>query len=288
MNQAIWGILSALSLGTADFLARYSSRAVGADRALFGVFIVSCVVLSGYMALDGRAVPTDLGRIWLPVLFGALTTFAMLLLYQALALGPITLAAPIVAAHPALVVVFAVVLGSRPDIVQWLAIAATMAGAVIVARYADTTSESHERTAPAIPASRTIVVASGACVAYAGMVIAGQHAVPVYGDLETIWIGRFVSLLTLLALLLVRGRSPSVPVRLWLLLGIQGTLDAAGFLFLLKGSDGAFAEIAAVVSACFGAVTILLALVILKERMTVQQWFGVLVIFAGVAALSSH
>ncbi len=287
MNQAIWGILSALSLGTADFLARYSSRAVGADRALLGVFIVSCLVLTGTMVLEGRAVPTDLEQIWLPVLFGALTTLAMLLLYEALALGPISLAAPIVAAHPALVVVFAVMLGSRPDAVQWLAIAATMAGAVIVARYADTASEGDDRTALA-PASRTIVVASGACVAYAGMVIAGQHAVPVYGDLETIWIGRFVSLLTLLALLLVRRRSPSVPVKLWLLLGIQGTLDAAGFLFLLKGSDGAFAEIAAVVSACFGAVTILLALVILKERLTVQQWFGVLVVFVGVAVLSSR
>ncbi len=288
MNQALWGLLSALSLGTADFLARYSSRAVGADRALFGVFVVSCLVLTGTMILDGRALSVDLAHLWLPVLFGALTTLAMLLLYQALALGPISLAAPIVAAHPALVVVFAVLLGSRPDALQWLAIVATMVGALIVARYADHEAETVDGGAASGPISRTIVVASGACVAYAAMVIAGQHAVPVYGDLETIWVGRFVSLVTLLALLLVRRQSPTVPVRLWLLIGVQGSLDAAGFLFLLKGSDGEFAEIAAVVSACFGAVTILLALIILRERLTLRQWFGVLIVFAGVAVLSSR
>ena len=41
MDPALWGAVTALSWGTADFIARYTSRAMGTAVALTGVLIVS-------------------------------------------------------------------------------------------------------------------------------------------------------------------------------------------------------------------------------------------------------
>lgn len=46
MNPALWGGLRALSLGTADVAARFSSRALGHASALFGMLAVGAVVLT--------------------------------------------------------------------------------------------------------------------------------------------------------------------------------------------------------------------------------------------------
>lgn len=64
---------------------------------------------------------------------GVAVTVANPLLYRGLARGPISIVAPIVASHPALVVALSVVMGSRPDAVhtkdQWGAMVVTLAGA---------------------------------------------------------------------------------------------------------------------------------------------------------------
>ncbi len=48
-----------------------------------------------------------------------------------------------------------------------------------------------------------------------------------------------------------------------------------------------FAEITAVIGSLFGAVTVLLARVFLKEQMSKFQWAGILLIFSGVASLTA-
>ena len=45
MNPALWGGICALNLGVADFLARFSSRAIGASSALLGMLLVGFATL---------------------------------------------------------------------------------------------------------------------------------------------------------------------------------------------------------------------------------------------------
>ncbi len=47
MNPALWGVLSSLSPGTADFMARYSSRAIGETSAFLGVLVVGSIIMCG-------------------------------------------------------------------------------------------------------------------------------------------------------------------------------------------------------------------------------------------------
>jgi drug/metabolite transporter (DMT)-like permease len=77
-------------------------------------------------------------------------------------------------------------------------------------------------------------------------------------------------------------------LRWWPFLGAQGLLDAGGYLALFAGSTGEGQAIAAVAGSGFGAVTVLLACLVLKERMSLLQWLGIALVFGGVAVLAGQ
>jgi drug/metabolite transporter (DMT)-like permease len=286
MDTVALGALSAVSLGSADFIARFTSRQFGAASGLLGVLVLSALVLTAYLAFVGFPTRWPLGSAWLLVAYGMATALATLLLYEALARGPVTIAAPIVSAHPALIVGSATVLGNPSGPIQLLAIAATIGGAVITARF--TTETSLDRSAGA--ARGAVAIATAACICYAALVVFGQKATLIYGDLQTVWGGRIVAILTILPLIYflpVRERGPGPLSRIMLpLLALQGVLDIGGHLLLFAGSQGAQPQIVAVVASSFGAVTTLFGFFILRERVSLPQWSGIVLVFVGVAVLS--
>ncbi len=134
----------------------------------------------------------------------------------------------------------------------------------------------------------TVTIAGCSSLAYAVLILASQAAVPIYGELQKIWVGRLISFAAIVLLFAVRADRPRLEARWWPLLAAQGLLDAGGFLFLFHGSHGPHPEIAAVAASTFGAVTTLLARVVLREAISALQWCGIVLVFAGVALLSAH
>lgn len=286
MNPALWGGVCALNLGVADFLARFSSRAIGASSALLGMLLVGFATLSLWALVMSPPLVWAPAFLWLVALNGAATTVMTLLLYWGLARGPVSVVAPIVASHPVLVVAFWVLLGHRPSAIQWIAMLVTVTGVVIVARSAERFESQLHTSGSALRV--TVWIALGSALAYAALVIAGQAAVPVYGEFQTLWLGRSVSLAAILLIFLVRRERPRLPMKWWPLLGAQGLLDAFGYLSLFAGSRGEASEVAAVTASTFGAVTTLLAHFVLRESITVLQWIGIAMVFAGVAVLTAY
>lgn len=284
MNPAIAGALCALALGSADFAGRFSTRTLGAPSAWLGTLVAGTIVLTAWIVLTDAPLTWSVEGLPYVAANGVATTIMTLLLYKALARGPVSVAAPIVGSHPVLVVAFWVAFGARPSAIQWLAMAATILGAVIVARSAEEQTASHDRSGLRI----TIALATASCLAYAVLIISGQAAAPHYGPLETLWLGRLSSLATVLAVFLFARCAPTLPIRWWPFLGAQGLLDAGGYLALFAGSTGEGQTIAAVAGSGFGAVTVLLARLILKERMGLLQWSGIVLVFAGVAVLAGQ
>lgn len=284
MNPALWGSLCAFSWGGADFTARFTGRALGHESGLFGMLLVGSVVLSLWVGLAGPPLVWDMSMLWLVLVCGAFTMVATMLLYLGLARGPVTIVSPIVASYPALVVVFWVLVGVRPSALQWAAMALAMAGVMVVARCAETFEEPGVMSRDHL--RRTVLIALASSVCFAVVVISGQAAVPTYGELQTLWISRLVSLALLALLFVVRRKAPRLDRRWWLLLVLQGLLDAGGYLTLFAGSHGAGSELAAVAASAFGAVTVLLARLFLREAMSWRQWGGVIMVFVGVGTLS--
>ncbi len=284
MNPARWGLATALSWGSADFIARFTGRALGHQTALLGMLGVSAVILSLIFWHSGVPLIRDPSGWWLILLTGVGLTTATLLLYWGLVRGPVTVVAPIAGSYPALNVALAVALGARPNALDWAAMAAVMAGVIVVARAARSFEDPAGTTRQQL--RFTIGLALGAALSFAVTIAIAQQASHLYGELQTVALSRWVSLAACGLLLLVRREAPRMPVRWWPWIGLQGLLDGGAYVALLAGSQGPGAEIAVVVGSGFGAVTVLLARVVLREAMTWAQWAGIATIVAGVAVLS--
>lgn len=285
MNAALFGSISAIGLGSADFMGRFSSRAIGHHNALLGILLASTALVSLWIWGADTQMVWDVRGYWLVVINGVATTVMTLLLYLGLARGPVSVVAPIVASHPVLVLLFYCVIGGvRPGMIEWAAMAVTIAGAAIVARRAekrdagDTCSHRKFR--------KTLLIAVLSSIAYAILVVSGQAAAPIYGEVQTLWMGRLVSLATLILIFAGRRRVPVLPVRWWPFLTVQGLLDSGGYVALFAGSQGANAEAAAVTASTFGVITVLLAWIILRENINGPQWLGIVLVFGGMAILS--
>ena len=284
MNPAILGTFAALSWGGGDFIARFTGRALGQSSALFGMLLVGSVAQTIYVLVTGLPIGGDWGGLWLLILSGASVTLGTWTLYLGFIRGPITIVSPIVASYPALVVAAAVVLGARPSLLQWAAMAWVMVGVLMVARATRQLENMADYTRPAL--RRTVLIAVFSSICFALAVSAGQHAVPFFGEVQTTWLTRLISLVVLLPVFFLPGERLFLPVRWWPALIAQGCMDTGAYLAVFAGAAGPGGEIAAVVAAGFGAVTVLLARFILKEPMTAMQWMGLALIVSGSAVLA--
>lgn len=117
----------------------------------------------------------------------------------------------------------------------------------------------------------------------------GQAAVPVFGEVETVWLARVFGLITIFSLYLWNAwRSAKAPLPAnWLpLFGLMGFLDVAALGTIVAAGNLPDPAFATVVSSAFSAVTVLLARVFLKEAISPAQLGGMALIFGGVAALA--
>lgn len=285
LSPGLWGSFTALGWGTSDFIARFTGRAAGHQSALFGMLLTGSAALTLIVFITGTKLTWAPGGLWLLAASGLCIMLATLWLYRGLAAGPISIVSPIVGAYPALVVLLAVIFGARPSLLHWGAMAVTMAGVVVVARTAESFEETGKRSRGEL--RTTVIVSLLSAAGFALGVFTAQAAVPVYGNLQTIWVSRIVSLACLILVFLGQRARPVIPAAWWPLVALQGMIDTSGYLFLYQGSLGEDAEIAAVTASAFGAVTTILARVFLHERMPLLQWVGIVLIFAGVAVLSA-
>ena len=313
MTPGLWGALSAVSWGTCDFLARFTGRAAGYVNALLGMLFASSLFLSLWIVLSGADLVWASSSVVLLVFAGVCSLIGYLFLYWAFTRGPVSVAAPIAGSYPALVVLIAVVMGSRPSALQWAGTAIILTGVVIVARGGVETAgaeggaasppgalQARAQDAPGaaqafalriVPAKRgTVIAAALSALAWAFMISATQEVAPTVGSLETIWLPRVVALGLLAATLglrWARGRPrPTVPGRWWPVIAVQAGLDVAGYYTLYTAATGPNPEIAAMASSAYYVITVLLGRIVLKERISLLQVGGIALVFGGVVLLS--
>jgi drug/metabolite transporter (DMT)-like permease len=251
---------------------------------VLAVTVAGFIVLGAWLLLDGATISIVWPSLWLVAVSGVFFTLGTLALYAALALGPMSIVAPIAGSFPALAMIFAVVQGARPSITQWLAIGAVMAGVAIVSR-----SGGHYEASGAVPPGKLKSVLGLAFVAsfcFALSLASGQVAAPIFGEVETVWLARSFGLITIGALHLWLSPGAPLPVRWLPLLGLMGCLDVAALGSIVAAGNLPDPAFATVVSSAFSAVTVILARVILKEPISPAQLGGIALIFGGVVALA--
>jgi drug/metabolite transporter (DMT)-like permease len=284
MNSALLGLVAALSWGVHDFLARFPSRAVGPIPTVLAVTVAGLIALSLWLLIGGSGIGIVWPELWLVAVTGVFFTLATLALFAALALGPIAIVAPIAGSYPALAMIMAVAQGARPSALQWLAIMGVMVGVLIVSRSGGRYENSGELQPGKLKTVLGLAFLASFCFAVA--LTAGQAAVPIFGDAETVFLARLFGLLTIGALYLRRSPGAPLPGRFLPLFALMGCLDVGALGTITAAGNLPNPEFATVVSSAFGAVTVLLARAFLKEPITASQLAGMVLIFGGVAALA--
>jgi drug/metabolite transporter (DMT)-like permease len=284
MNAALLGLVGALSWGVHDFLARFPSRKLGPTNTTFLVTAAGLVALSLWVLLDGTPGHIVWASSWLAAVAGIFSALATLALFTALTLGPVSIVAPIAGAFPAPALLFAVIAGVRPTMIEWLAMAAVLAGVALVSQ----SGERHQAAGAIAPGMLKSVVGFSllAGFSFAVSLTAGQAGAPVLGSIETAWLARVVALVTIALVYLKPSVKWQQPGRWLPFLSLMGALDVLALTTIIAAGHMPNPAIATVVASAFSAVSVVLARVVLKEIIVPIQLVGMVMIFGGVAVLT--
>ena len=281
---ALLGILSALSFGIGDFLARFSSREVGFKNSLFWMLVVGAIfyLILFYFFGDGlNPNPIGLSNSFLS---GILIMFGLLCLYRGIQMGPVSIVAAITASNPLIIFLIRYALGSEPTLLQWLSTLVVISGAILVSFSANSFQESLGLTKKQIKES--VIISFMASITLALGLIFSQEATNTLEPLETVIYIRFFSLLGISSILLFTKSKITLTKKAIPILFFQGILETSGYFCLVSAYIFDKASIAVVISSGFGLVTIILARLILKEQISKLQSVGIFLTFLGVFGLT--
>jgi len=278
MFSIAMGCLSALSIGIADFIASQSSERIGAARALAGILLVSSIMLTAIMfvisGFEGLLVVENVKFIIMACLHGVTMAIALLLFFYAISVGKVSVVAPIIAAHPVVIVLFFATKGDYLLTAQLISIALTLLGVGLVAATNVSSAPDREVTKRYEKWQIVVLISIISSIVYNATIIFLQNAAQGITDLQVLWFGRCIGLFTVSAVLFAQKKTLFPPTRKWrLFFVIYGSLDSGGLLFILFGTNGNIGDaLTAVVSSTFPIVTIALAWIFMKERLSRQQF----------------
>lgn len=273
---------SSLCWGLADFLGGLQSRARPLVTVLLIAQIAAVAIGIAFVAGSGDPFP-DLGPAALATGAGVAGCAALAAFYRGLAIGTMSIVAPVSATGAAVPVLVGLAIGERPGGIQVAGIAVAMAGIVLAAREPGGGSSAH--SARVVRAS--LWLAGLAALGFGTFFVLIERATELGGAPWSLLLVRAgeVGLLGALALAM-RPAMPSSPRDAAPLLAI-GTLDFAATAFFALATERGLLSVVAVVGSLYPAVTVVLARVVLAERVARSQELGVLLTLAGVAAISA-
>jgi drug/metabolite transporter (DMT)-like permease len=303
----ILGLTGAVSWGAADFAARFASRRVGAYRTLFFMQFFGFLALSVYLkSTSGFSHGIAPGsHPWaMAVAAGLLNVLASLALYHSFEHGTLSIVGPVSSSYPALTVALSLVSGERIHAVRAAGLAVTLLGVILAATsFAQSKSTTAEKDAqhaspnhasPNRAANSRAHLSTGVgwaiCAALGFGVLfwfLGFHVVPAVGSAVSVWVMRLTALVSLTLAAAPTGQTLKLPHgKVWWLLLAVGILDTAAFVANNAGLSTGQVSVVSVLASLYGACTVLLAWIFLRERLERSQWLGIILIFIGIVLVS--
>jgi drug/metabolite transporter (DMT)-like permease len=284
------GLLTAIGWGGADFTARFSTHRIGTLRTMFYMQFTGFLLLTISMRwLGGWGHLTD-GSGWQPwawgFLAGLLNACATLSLYRAFEIGKMAVVAPLSASYPALTLILSWFGGDHLSVARVAGILLILSGVVVVAGGEHAPAENSAQ--PVKTNTRGIGWAIAASVGFGLLFwLLGIRVVPRVGAIQAVWMIRLASSLLAGTILLCAAQPMLLPrgsVR-WMALSM-GTFDTLAFVLSNRGMQMEQVAVISVLGSLYGAVTVALAAVFLREYISRWQWTGIATIFAGIFLIS--
>lgn len=278
----IFGLFAALAWGLHDLCVRFAAPGRPVLPLLAVVLASGAVPLLALSGIEGgwpQMTPRAGG---LSLAAGLAFALANISLYNAFAIGPVALVAPIFGAYPALTLLHAAATGRPAGPDQIAAVAAIILGVALVARF------SQDTTADPARKRQAILWACAGAFAFAATFALSQAAGRAGGadsEWATIALTRLSALVVVILVVLPRLRHAFRAPMPWRLLLAMGLLDAGALSAVSLAARLPHPEFAAVTASVFGVVTILLARLVLGEHVRASQWAAIAMVFAAIAWL---
>jgi uncharacterized membrane protein len=267
------GLGSSLSWGVADFLGGVASRRGGVLAVVVlsqAAGLVVLLVLVGAL----RVGPPPAHEYALGMAAGALGAGGLVAFYRALAVGSMSLVAPLAALGALVPVTAGVVGGDRPHAATAAGLALAIAGAVLAGR------------APGPATRRGVGLALIAAAGFGGFFVllapAAEHE-PLWATLAA----RTASVPLVALVAVTAGASLRLPLQLAPAVVLAGLLDATANVSFGAASQRGLVSVVAVLGSLYPVATVALARTILGERLGRVQAAGVATALAGVALVAA-
>ncbi len=287
------GLGAALSWGTMDIASALASRRIGSLRVTAGVQLASSALLVVVVLVTASAVPSDPGVLATCGLLGLIGAGAYFSYFTGLRIGPISVVSGTVAAYGGLTVVLAVLVrGESLTLTQAAGAAIATAGVILTGVAFDGGLRATRLAGPGVG------FAVVALVLFALMTITMDVALESGGWLQVLLVSRLVTAaisVVAVAGVSLAGRDSAIdssqassiagrrPVAAMLL--AAGVLDLTGLVSFSIGLSSAPTWLVGLASSFGPAVTILVAVAVLGERLRPIQWLGLVGVGFGLVAI---
>lgn len=272
---ALLALLSSLSWGVADFLGGLAARRAGSAQVLAVSYPSGAIVITlvAFFVIPGEFTPELFGY---GLITGTIGAIAIAFLYAALVRGQMGIVSPITAvmsgAVPVLVGIFR---GEEPSLGAFIGMGAAVFAVILVSRE----SASHHGKTP--PIAILYAITSGLAI---GLYLTSLGLAPVDSGVWVATLGRWVSTIIMITFVIVVVRSFDRSTFPWRLAITTGILDAAANGVFQLASQRGLLSVVAVLGSLYPAATVILARIVIKERLNNIQGVGV-VLALGAAAL---
>ena len=279
------GLATALGWGTSDFFARFVARRIGTLRSLFYMQTWDFLLLTAYLLFTHSWGHLFDGSGWRPwawgFLAGAFNTAAMFSFYRCLEVGKVAIVAPLSASYPVLTLFLSIFSGERLSTFRVFGVAAVLLGVILVAR-GEVDSGEHSKTAKSGVAWALLAATLFAVLFW----LLGLRVIAATGPFASLWLIRMTGSVASFSVLLFRRMAvfKSLGASNWQP-PLMGLLDTGAFAVSNRGMQIEQVSIVTALSSLYGAVTVLLAAIFLRERIALLQWIGIVAVFAGIVLI---
>jgi drug/metabolite transporter (DMT)-like permease len=274
LAAVVFGLVSALSWGAGDF-----SGGLATKRApVFGVLLIGqaagLLLLIGLALLWGERLPPVADLLW-GVAAGLAGVIGLVALYRGLAIGRMGIVAPVSAVLTAsLPALFGVLTEGMPGANKLVGFALALLGIWLVAG-----------TGGSVGAHDGLGLALLAGCGF-GVFFILVHRAGASGVFWPLVAARAGSLGVVLPVALGRRQFLRPDPRLLITVLLSGVLDVAGNAFFVLAGQAGRLDVAAILSSMYPASTVLLAGLLLGERVTRVQGLGIAAVLAAIALIA--
>jgi drug/metabolite transporter (DMT)-like permease len=278
LTAVLLALSASLAWGFADFGAGAATRrlpvfVVTAISQTAGLVVVGAVVLA-------TASGTPSGRQFAWAAFAGLVgVVGLSFFYRALAMGTMGIVGPITATAAIVPVAYGLGRGERPSTLQGIGVGLAVVG-VIAASLEPAAEGSRRRIGVGVG------FALAAAFSFGWSLVGLSRAAPGGVAWATLTMRLAAVPVAVLLALALQRRAPASP-RGWLLLIGVGATDVGATLLYAEATTRGLLSVVAVLSSLYPIVIVVLARVLLSERIARGQLAGVAVALAGVALISA-